>query len=66
MSTINVGVVGGTGYTGIELIRLLLAHPKAELKVITSRSEQGKLLADLVPSFHAGCDLVFSERSLAV
>jgi len=66
MSTINVGVVGGTGYTGIELIRLLLAHPKAKLKVITSRSEQGKLLADLVPSFHAGCDLVFSEPSLAV
>jgi len=66
MSTVNVGVVGGTGYTGIELIRLLLAHPKAHLKAITSRSEQGKYLADLVPSFHAERDLVFSEPSLEV
>ena len=38
---IKVGIVGGTGYTGVELLRLLAAHPQVELRVITSRSEAG-------------------------
>ena len=36
---IRVGVVGGTGYTGVELLRLLLCHPDVTVSVITSRSE---------------------------
>ena len=36
-----VGVVGGTGYTGAELLRLLVMHPEVELKHVTSRSESG-------------------------
>ena len=39
---IKVGIVGATGYTGAELLRLLAVHPEAEVTVITSRSEQGK------------------------
>ncbi|MEM8844440.1 MAG: N-acetyl-gamma-glutamyl-phosphate reductase [Pseudomonadota bacterium] len=60
---IKVGIVGGTGYTGIELIRLLVAHPEAEIVVITSRSEAGNSLADLVPNFIATPELKFVEPS---
>ncbi|MDO9636406.1 MAG: N-acetyl-gamma-glutamyl-phosphate reductase, partial [Thiobacillus sp.] len=38
---IKVGIVGGTGYTGVELLRLLARHPQVELKAITSRKEAG-------------------------
>ena len=38
---IKVGIIGGTGYTGVELLRLLVQHPQVELKVITSRGEAG-------------------------
>ena len=38
---IKVGIIGGTGYTGVELLRLLAAHPQADLRVITSRGEAG-------------------------
>ena len=36
---IKIGIIGGTGYTGVELLRLLAAHPQADLRVITSRAE---------------------------
>ena len=38
---VKVGIVGGTGYTGVELLRLLAGHPHAEASVITSRGEKG-------------------------
>jgi len=38
----RIGLVGGTGYTGVELLRLLATHPEVELAAITSRSEVGK------------------------
>jgi len=72
--TVKVGIVGGTGYTGVELLRLLAQHPHCELTTITSRQEAGQSVADLFPSLrgkvrhrfsdpaHAkleGCDLVF-------
>lgn len=63
---IKVGIVGGTGYTGIELIRLLHAHPEVELSAITSRSEAGRPLAELVPSFIGASSLIFKEPSLPV
>ena len=44
---IKAGIIGGTGYTGIELIRLLLAHPQVTVNAITSRSEVGKKLSDI-------------------
>ncbi len=61
---IKIGIVGGTGYTGVELIRLLLAHPQADIRVITSRSEAGKPVADLFSSLRGRIDLDFSEPGL--
>ena len=58
---IRIGVVGGTGYTGVELLRLLALHPQAQLEVITSRSEAGLPVADLFPNLRGHIDLAFSE-----
>jgi N-acetyl-gamma-glutamyl-phosphate reductase len=72
--TLKVGIVGGTGYTGVELLRLLAQHPHCELKAITSRQEAGQDVAGLFPNLRGkirhkfsdpakadldGCDLVF-------
>lgn len=58
---IKVGIVGGTGYTGVELLRLLAAHPDVELSVITSRSEAGTRVADMFPNLRGAVDLAFTE-----
>lgn len=56
---INVGIVGGTGYTGVELLRILSQHPQVDLKAITSRSEEGVAVADMFPSLRGKVDLRF-------
>jgi len=61
---IKVAVVGGTGYTGVELLRLLLQHPEVDLSLITSRSEQGIAVADYFPNLRGACELSFSEPNL--
>ncbi len=61
MDKIKVGIVGGTGYTGVELLRLLAIHPNAELTVITSRGEAGMPVADMFPSLRGYVDLKFSD-----
>ncbi|MFW2176357.1 MULTISPECIES: N-acetyl-gamma-glutamyl-phosphate reductase [unclassified Moraxella] len=58
---IKVGIVGGTGYTGVELIRLLSQHPQAEIIMLTSRSEAGRRVDDMFPSLRGVSDLVFSD-----
>lgn len=58
---IKIGIVGGTGYTGVELLRLLSVHPNAELTVITSRGEAGLPVADMFPSLRGFVDLKFSD-----
>ncbi len=58
---IKAGIVGGTGYTGIELLRLLAQHPQVELRAITSRQEAGKPVAALFPSLRGRVDLAFTE-----
>ncbi|MFQ5994701.1 MAG: N-acetyl-gamma-glutamyl-phosphate reductase [Acidiferrobacterales bacterium] len=58
---IKVGIIGGTGYTGVELLRLLAAHPKADLQVITSRTEAGREVAELFPSLRGHVGIDFSE-----
>ncbi len=58
---IHAGIVGGTGYTGVELLRLLLNHPHVSLKVLTSRSEAGRHVGDLFPSLRGRVELSFSE-----
>lgn len=62
---IRAGIVGGTGFTGAELIRLLSRHPDAEPVVITSRGEAGLAVADLFPSLRGYTDLVFCEPESA-
>jgi len=57
---IKVGIVGGTGYTGVELLRLLSQHPQAELTVITSRKEEGMPVAQMYPNLRGHVDLAFS------
>ena len=57
---IKVGIVGGTGYTGVELLRLLARHPDAEIKAITSRKEAGMRVADMFPNLRGRLDLAFS------
>lgn len=62
---IKVGIVGGTGYTGVELLRLLAGHPNAELTAITSRSEKGKPVPALFPNLRGIVELVFTEPTVA-
>src|ERR1051325_2452768 len=58
---IKAGIVGGTGYTGVELLRLLAQHPEVELKAITSRKEAGTPVSAMFPSLRRRVDLAFSE-----
>ncbi|MRV73213.1 N-acetyl-gamma-glutamyl-phosphate reductase [Duganella sp. FT92W] len=57
---IKVGIVGGTGYTGVELLRLLAVHPQVQLTAITSRKEDGLPVADMYPSLRGHVNLAFS------
>ncbi|MES3041501.1 MAG: N-acetyl-gamma-glutamyl-phosphate reductase [Pseudomonadota bacterium] len=61
---IKVGIVGGTGYTGVELLRLLAQHPQVEIAVITSRGEAGLPVATMFPNLRGHVDLAFSAPDL--
>ena len=65
MNKLKIGIVGGTGYTGVELLRLLAVHPGAELTVITSRGEAGLPVADMFPSLRGYIDLAFTDPAQA-
>ena len=56
---IKVGIVGGTGYTGVELLRLLSQHPQVQIQAITSRKEAGMPVADMYPSLRGHVNLAF-------
>ena len=58
---IKVGIVGGTGYTGVELIRLIANHSDVEIEVITSRSNVGILVSDVYPNLRGRIGLAFNE-----
>ncbi len=60
----KIGIVGGTGYTGAELLRLLANHSHVEVIAITSRSEEGKLISDIYPSLRGHYDLRFTNPSV--
>ena len=62
---IKAAIVGGTGYTGVELLRLLAAHPEVELTAITSRSEAGQAVADMFPNLRKHVALAFTEPDQA-
>ena len=61
---ISVGIVGGTGYTGVELLRLLLRHSQVQVRILTSRTEAGKRVADMFPSLRGHTTLEFSDFDL--
>lgn len=65
---VKVGIVGGTGYTGVELLRLLARHPQVSLHAVTSRKEAGMQVAEMFPSLRGRVSLAFStpeEANLA-
>ncbi|MEY6432781.1 N-acetyl-gamma-glutamyl-phosphate reductase [Thioalkalicoccus limnaeus] len=61
---LHVGIVGGTGYTGSELLRLLLGHPGVAVSAVTSRAERGMAVCDLFPSLRGRLSLSFVEPTL--
>lgn len=61
LSKIKIGIIGGTGYTGVELLRLLVNHPNADVMLITSRSEAGRKVSDLFPSLRGFTDIEFTQ-----
>ena len=61
MQKVKVGIVGGTGYTGVELLRILSIHPNVTLVAITSRTEAGVPVAQMFPSLRGIVDLCFSD-----
>lgn len=61
---ISVGIVGGTGYTGVELLRLLLRHPNVQVNVLTSRTEDGRRVDDMFPSLRGHTDLKYSDLNI--
>lgn len=64
-SNIKVGIVGGTGYTGVELLRILSQHPNVQLHAITSRKEEGVKVADMFPNLRGKVDLAFATPEKA-
>lgn len=64
-NVVKVGIVGGTGYTGVELLRLLSQHPNVELTAITSRKDAGTAVADMFPNLRGHLDLEFTTPDQA-
>ena len=62
---IKVGIVGGTGYTGVELLRLLSQHPEVSLSAITSRQDAGKAVSQVFPNLRGRVDIAFSDPNTA-
>ncbi|MEI7614199.1 MAG: N-acetyl-gamma-glutamyl-phosphate reductase [Betaproteobacteria bacterium] len=62
---VKVGIVGGTGYTGVELLRLLAQHPGAELVAITSRGDAGTAVSSMFPSLRGRVSLNFEDPAVA-
>ena len=62
---IKAAIVGGTGYTGVELMRLLAQHPGVELTAVTSRKDAGTPVAKMFPSLRGHVSLAFAEPSQA-
>lgn len=62
---LKVAIVGGTGYTGVELLRILSQHPQVSIHAITSRKEAGMAVAELFPSLRGRVPLEFCDPAEA-
>ena len=65
MKKIKVGILGANGYTGYELVRLLLAHPNVELAYLGSRSFKGRAYSEIYASLQGICDLKCDDKALS-
>ena len=65
MKTTNVAIIGASGYSGQELVRLLLRHPRVKISQFTSRQSAGKPVGDIFPRFRGQVDAVFIEPDMA-
>ena len=65
MEKIKVGVVGATGYAGSEICRMILGHPQAELKAISSVSFEGMELSKVYPAYYQLCDMVCGTEAVS-
>lgn len=63
---INAGIVGGTGYTGVELLRILALHPEVKVTVVTSRADSGKRVDEVYPNLIGLCEAVFSPPEVEI
>jgi N-acetyl-gamma-glutamyl-phosphate reductase len=66
VTVIKVGIVGGTGYTGVELLRILAVHPAVEIQVITSRAESGRRVSECYPNLRGHVELTFEPPDIEV
>ncbi len=66
MSKIRVGILGATGYAGIELVRLLLSHPETEITYIVSNSYVGKKISEVYPHLRCVFDMECSGLDVAM
>jgi len=63
---VKVGIAGASGYTGLELLRLLTKHPDVEIIAVTSEKHQGQMVADVFPSFSGFSELRFSSLAPSI
>jgi len=63
---VKVGIIGGAGYTGGELIRLLIHHPDTTVSFIHSRSNAGKFIYEIHPDLLGDTDLKFTNDNSAL
>ncbi|MDE5991259.1 MAG: N-acetyl-gamma-glutamyl-phosphate reductase [Clostridia bacterium] len=61
---IKAGIIGATGYAGVELVRLLLSHPNVELKAVSSVSYEGKKISDVYPNLKEICDMQLQNEEI--
>ncbi|MBI2339833.1 MAG: N-acetyl-gamma-glutamyl-phosphate reductase [Deltaproteobacteria bacterium] len=61
---IPIAVIGATGYTGVELVRLMTRHPNAEIVAVTSRQQAGQKISALFPFLTGLCDLTYEDLNI--
>jgi N-acetyl-gamma-glutamyl-phosphate reductase len=59
--SLSVAVLGATGYAGVELLRILIRHPRVKLTAVTSQQYASKRASDVYPSLAGRCDLILEE-----